>query len=147
MAAAKEELAKGTEHTGSETAAERHEPEFPPITDVKLRRLVSWSVVSLAAVATLSFFAFIAYHATMGRAAPDTWPTVMIDKHFAAMVGTPLSAMTAYSIVSLLKVTNGPIEFEALGFKFRGASGPIILWVFCFLAIGVVFHLLWGNTQ
>jgi hypothetical protein len=48
--------------------------------------------------------------------------------------------------VSLLKVTSGPIEFEAIGFKFRGASGPIVLWVFCFLSIAVAFHLLWPNV-
>lgn len=62
------------------------------------------------------------------------------------MVGTPLAIITAYCLVSLLKVTNGPVEFEAVGFKFRGASGPIVLWVFCFLAIGTMFHLLWGNV-
>lgn len=135
---------KGTESSEVERPEERHEPAHL-ITDVKLRRFVSWAVVSVAAVATLAFFGFLAYHATFGGTAPATWPTAVIEKHFAAMVGTPLAAMTAYSIVSLLKVTNGPIEFEALGFKFRGASGPIILWVFCFLAIGIVFHLLWGN--
>jgi hypothetical protein len=116
------------------------------ISDHKLKRLISWAVVSGTAVATVGFFAFLTYHAVWGKATPETWPTAMIDKHFAAMVGTPLSAMTAYCIVSLLKVTNGPVEFEALGFKFQGASGPIILWVFSFLALGTIFHLLLGNV-
>jgi len=116
------------------------------ISDPKLKRLVSWAVVTGTALATLGFFGFLTFHAIWGKAAPDTWPTAMVNTHFAAMVGTPLSAMTAYCIVSLLKVTSGPVEFEALGFKFQGASGPIILWVFSFLAIGTIFHFLWGNV-
>jgi len=130
----------------SEKPDVRADSSYLSISDPKLKRLVSWAVVSGTAVATLGFFAFLTFHAIWGKAAPDTWPTAMLDKHFAAMVGTPLSAMTAFCIVSLLKVTNGPVEFEALGFKFRGASGPIILWVFSFLAIGTIFHFLWGNV-
>jgi hypothetical protein len=53
-----------------------------------------------------------------------------------------MAATTSFSIVSLFKVTNGPIEFEALGFKFHGASGPVVLWLLCFLAVVVSFHLL-----
>jgi hypothetical protein len=136
----------GPETTGPDKPAAEPESAHASITDAKLRKIISWAVVAVAAIATLSFFGFLAYHAIMGQATANTWPTAAIEKHFAAMVGTPLSAMTAYSIVSLLKVTNGPIEFEALGFKFHGASGPIILWVFCFLAIGIVFHLLWGSV-
>lgn len=136
----------GTEIPEPGKPAAEPEPAHAAITDVKLRRIVSWSVVALAAIGTLSFFGFLTYHAMMGQATANTWPVAAIEKHFAAMVGTPLSAMTAYSIVSLLKVTNGPIEFEALGFKFHGASGPIVLWVFCFLSIGIVFHLLWGSV-
>jgi len=111
-----------------------------------LKRIVSWTLVAGTAAATVSLFSFIFYHAVWGNASPDTWPVVIIQKHFAAIVGTPLSVITSYCLVSLLKVTNGPIEFEAAGFKFRGASGPIVLWLFCFLAIGAVFHLLWGNV-
>jgi hypothetical protein len=35
------------------------------------------------------------------------------------------------------------IEFEAAGFKFRGASGPVVLWIFCYLAIVTSIKLLW----
>lgn len=135
----------GTETPGQDKPAHEHEPAHAAISDAKLRRIISWSGVAATAIATLSFFGFLTYHAIEGQATATTWPTAAIEKHFAAMVGTPLTALTAYSIVSLLKVTNGPIEFEAIGFKFRGASGPIILWLFCFLAIGTIFHLLWGS--
>ena len=126
--------------------SEEHDPNADDSTsDLKLKRLITWAVVAGTAVATVGFFAFLVFHALWGKAAPETWPAVMVEKHFAAMVGTPLSLMTAFCIVSILKVTNGPVEFEALGFKFRGASGPIVLWVFSFLAVGIIFHFLWGN--
>jgi hypothetical protein len=82
----------------------------------------------------------------LGESDPNNWLTKLTKTHYAALVGTPMSAVTAFCIVSLLKVTSGPIEFEALGFKFRGASGPIILWVLCFLAVAAAFHLLWPNV-
>ena len=123
--------------------AERH---HRALSDVQMRRWVSWVTVIGTGIMSAFFFGFLIFQAIWGQAAPDTWLSILLDKHYAAMVGTPLSAVTAFCIVTLLEVTNGPIEFEALGFKFRGASGPIILWVFSFLAVGIVFHLLWGNA-
>jgi hypothetical protein len=71
----------------------------------------------------------------------------LLDERFAAMAGTPLAAVTAFCIVSVLKVTNGPIEFEGFGFKFRGASGPIVLWLLCFGAIACAFYFLWSGQS
>jgi hypothetical protein len=124
------------------TDPERH---HRALSDVQMRRWVSWVTVIGTGIMSAFFFGLLIFQAIWGQAAPDTWLTILLDKHYAAMVGTPLSAVTAFCIVTLLEVTNGPIEFEALGFKFRGASGPIILWVFSFLSVGIVFHLLWGN--
>jgi hypothetical protein len=44
---------------------------------------------------------------------------------------------------SVLRETTGKLEFEALGFKFRGASGPVVLWVLCYFAITLSIKLLW----
>lgn len=63
--------------------------------------------------------------------------------HFAATVGLPSAALSALCIVVFLESSSGPIEFEGLGFKFKGASGPIVLWVLCFLAIAAAIKLLW----
>lgn len=83
------------------------------------------------------------YQTIWGEPEPTNWLTMLTQNNYAALVGTPMSAVTAFCIVSLLKATSGPIEFEALGFKFRGASGPIVLWVLCFLSLVVAFRLLW----
>lgn len=73
----------------------------------------------------------------------DQWIITLAKEHFAAVVGLPASALAALFVVSIFEVTTGPIEFEGFGFKFRGASGPIIFWVICFLAIGGCIKLLW----
>jgi hypothetical protein len=38
-------------------------------------------------------------------------------------------------IVLFLKYSAGPIEFEGLTFRFKGASGPVVLWALVFLVI------------
>lgn len=68
----------------------------------------------------------------------------IVRGHFAATVGLPMAALLAAFIVVGLRHTDGPMKFEGLGFKFEGASGQVILWVFCFLAIAGAIRLLWG---
>jgi hypothetical protein len=38
-------------------------------------------------------------------------------------------------IVLFFKYSSGPIEFEGLTFRFKGASGPVVLWALVFLVI------------
>ena len=57
-----------------------------------------------------------------------------------------MSAISAFCLVALLEISRGPIEFEVMVFKFKGASGPVVLWVFCFLAIIFAVNLLWDNV-
>ena len=66
------------------------------------------------------------------------------EKHFAVVIGLPLSALLSAFIVVALKQSGGPIKFEGLGFKFDGASGQVILWVICFLSISVAIKMLWN---
>jgi len=70
----------------------------------------------------------------------------VISKHFLAVTGIPLSAIAATVVISMFRVTAGRIEFKALGFQFRGASGPVVLWIFCFLAFVSALRILWSAT-
>jgi len=54
-----------------------------------------------------------------------------------------MSALGALCIVLLLRLSSGPLEFKAIGFEFRGASGQVVLWVVCFLAMVASVKLLW----
>ena len=57
----------------------------------------------------------------------------------ASTMGVPISALIALVVVVLLlRTVQGPIEIEILVLKFKGASGPIIMWVLCFSV------LVWG---
>jgi hypothetical protein len=40
-------------------------------------------------------------------------------------------------IILFLRYSAGPIEFEGLSFRFKGASGPVVLWALVFLVIVV----------
>ena len=77
---------------------------------------------------------------------PKNWLINLLKTHYAPLVGTPMSAVTAFCIVSILRVASGPIEFEAFGLKFRGASGPIVLSALCFLSVVTAFHFLWSSS-
>jgi RsiW-degrading membrane proteinase PrsW (M82 family) len=67
----------------------------------------------------------------------------MVENHFAAAFGIVISFVTSLVLVLVLRVEEGPIEVEAFGFKFKGAGGPLILWVVCFLAFVTALRLLW----
>jgi hypothetical protein len=66
-----------------------------------------------------------------------------LRKHLLAVVGLPISVAVAFCLVIILEATSGKVEFKALGFEFKGASGPIVLWVLSFLALVVALRVLW----
>jgi hypothetical protein len=113
------------------------------LSDAKYRRLVTWIAFGGISVLSACCFGFMGYEAIWAKPSPENWFLKLLEKHCAALLGTPA---TAFFVVALLKVTSGPIEFEALGFKFHGASGPIVLWIFSFLAVVTALCLLGGNT-
>ena len=65
-----------------------------------------------------------------------------------AIAYVTFSASLALMLVLLLNYTLGPIEFKGLGFSFKGASGPVVLWVLSFLAIiaglSVIYEMVEG---
>lgn len=65
---------------------------------------------------------------------PEIWRDLAKD-HFAAIVLLPLATMASLLIVMIFRTASGPLEFEGLGFKFKGASGETAMWVVCFLSI------------
>jgi hypothetical protein len=67
----------------------------------------------------------------------------LIQKHVAALICVSMAALLSMCIMILLRCTAGPIEFNVHGFEFKGASGPVVLWVVCFLAIVTAIKLLW----
>ena len=101
------------------------------------KRVIAWLLVILAPLAGGIAIILLAL-----RTPPDLLVRI-IEKQFAVVVGLPLAAVLAAFIVIALRHTEGPIKLKGLGFEFDGASGQVILWVICFLAIAGAIHMLW----
>jgi len=67
----------------------------------------------------------------------------LLERQARAIFGIPMAALSAFCVVWVLEATSGRIEFEVGGLKFRGASGPVVLWVLAFLAFVFAIYLLW----
>ena len=94
-------------------------------------------------VIAVSVFSIIVIVFMMRKGFYSTYYSDIAQKHFAATVGLPMAAAASLFIVLVLRATSGPLEFEGIGFKFRGASGPIVLWLLCFLGIAAALKMLW----
>lgn len=113
-------------------------PSHENAEDVEFRRIVGRIVVvGTFILVPLLFFGLVAVQFGQGY-----WLTISLN-HFPAVIGLPGAAVAAMIIVLIFRNVEGPIEFKVLGLAFSGASGPVILWVFCFLAIVVAIRLLW----
>ncbi len=70
----------------------------------------------------------------------------------AQNIGIPCSAVASFVIVIFLlkalppTVSNGGIELKAFGIEFSGPSGPITLWLLCFLGFVFALRLLRVNA-
>jgi|GEM_PF-1163615 len=112
--------------------------------DARLRKFASWAAV-IGAMAMVAYFAIFMMLQTLKPGDPEnSWIINQFRQNFAATLAVPLSAVAAFCIVTLLRVTTGPIEIEAQGIKFSGASGPIIFWILCFIVIVFGVKILWG---
>lgn len=72
---------------------------------------------------------------------------LLIITHYPVTMGLPFAGIGALALVVLLEYARGPIEFEIPGFKFKGAAGPLVLWVFVYLAITTSVVVLWDSKM
>jgi hypothetical protein len=105
--------------------------------DARQRRAIVWGAASVLGLVLAAFITIwmIGFY--------NVWEPQLIEDHFAAVVGLPAAALAASCIILVFRQTAGPIEFELLGLKLRGAAGPVVLWTLCFLAIAASIKMLW----
>ena len=107
-------------------------------TEEKFRRVAIWLLLGfMLVILSAVFYAFVRH----GQV-EQLWIPIVKD-HFAAIVGLPMAALASLCIVLVLRISSGPIEFEAWGLKFKGAAAPIVFWVLCNLSIAVSIKMLW----
>jgi hypothetical protein len=107
----------------------------------KLKVAVNWLVLVFGALYFCFHVGFVVWHALHNQ----DWLLEQVKSHYAALIGLPFVAFAGVCLVLFLESRyDDPIEFKALGFEFKGASGPIILWAICFLVLSICMKLLWN---
>jgi len=105
------------------------DPSQNPKTESRLASRMAYVVAGFIAVMFAVIFLAAIYNLFFNERG------AILRDHFVAIIGMPVSATLALLLVVVLRQTSGPIEIEGFGFKFKGVSGPMIMWVICFLAM------------
>jgi hypothetical protein len=100
-------------------------------------RVVTLGASILAIVVVVTLELIYLFHVKV-----DVW-TAEVKEHFAAIIGLKAAVIVSFIMVVLLRQMEGPIEFEAVGMKFKGAAGQVILWAFCVVVLSLCAKLLW----
>ena len=111
-----------------------------PPGDATLRRL------SYLAAITASFLgALVVAVSILGTFRSDIeFRRLVFHDHACAVLGFPISTLNSFVLVLVLQATSGPVEFKAFGVEFKGAGGPLVVYVFVFAVTVGAFKLLWG---
>lgn len=99
---------------------------------------LTFIIAVFGVLAAFGLFFFLLISEWSNRA----WSEIVFG-HFQATIGLPAAALAAFVVVALFRTTEGKIKFSGLSFHFEGASGPIVMWVMCFLATITGIKLLW----
>jgi hypothetical protein len=58
------------------------------------------------------------------------------------VLGIPWAGGASLVVVLILRSSFGTAGFKVFGFEFKGASGPTVMWVLCFLAYALAMRVL-----
>jgi hypothetical protein len=105
-----------------------------------LRRVMGWSIV----FAGTGFVSWFGYEVFFGSLRDIVFG--MARQHYVTVVGLPCSGLGALFIVLLLRNVAGAVQFRVLTLEFKGASGPIIMWILCFLSLTLAMVKTWDLT-
>lgn len=124
------------------SSEQKPSPDVLPFSEKEPSRRVQDSMLLVAS--GIGLLGLLTYSWMMlDRAFPSDTLVLLGKSHPLFLMATPSSATMSIIVVSLFRATSGPLEFEGFGFKFRGASGPLVLWIFTFLACVGAMRLLW----
>jgi hypothetical protein len=109
---------------------------------LKPKDLLAWTIAvgsSVVLVAGICAFLIDLYHADFSRLEAGLafeGGLVMLPPLVQIALVLGWAAVPATVLILLFNASRGRIEFSALGVKFKGPAGPIVLWVVTFLATG-----------
>jgi hypothetical protein len=105
----------------------------------KIRVVFGWMVHALTTAGGLFIWVYLAILVLR----PNSWLHPIMKQHFAAVFGIPIAATIALAVVTLLRISAGPLMFEVWGLKVSGAAGEALFWVLCFLSIVLALYTLY----
>lgn len=103
----------------------------------RLRKWMSWTTTIGLALFTIVIGIMVVLAGFRGF-----W-NVAVREHLPSVIGLPIAAISALVIVTVLRTVAGPIECKVLAFELKGAAGPIIMWMLCFLAMTLAIMKTW----
>jgi hypothetical protein len=105
---------------------------------MKPRNVVAWSCAVFFAFA-LGMFGYFLFMDLRYSSFPRLEALLGIrNPIIQAILVAVAAAIPSTFLVFLVQSTRGPLEFTVLEVTFRGPSGPILLWIGCFLAVSFV---------
>lgn len=116
------------------TAPDNHSAGITP----GLQRMITGSIFVIGSVFATTVMVIALYFAIQEGVFP-----LIVKEHFVGVFGPPIATVASMLLVLAFRVVVGPMEFKALGVEFKGASGPVILWCFCFLLQILALSILW----
>jgi hypothetical protein len=67
----------------------------------------------------------------------------VIIRQFLATIVFPSACFAALVVVMVLDQASGNVEFSGLGFQFKGAAAPLVMWAMLILVMAISLRLLW----
>lgn len=131
-----EETGNGTLASGDSAPATAASSSPPPL----IRKAVTLLSLGFGPVLALVTY----YPLVLAVLEHQQWLYVIFSEHYDVIFGLPSAALLSFMIVVISEARFDSIEIEISNVvKFRGASGPIILWILCFLSVTFAIKLLW----
>lgn len=66
----------------------------------------------------------------------------LVESDPRLVLGVPWAGGASLVVILILRSSFGIAEFKMFGVEFKGASGPTVMWVFCFLAYALAMRVL-----
>ena len=104
-----------------------------------VRKTIVWLVLVGSIIYVITLIAFVAEYGPALK---------LLGSEPTYTIGLPIAAFVAFAIICVFetwapspKNAEHKVEFKAFGLMFSGPSGPVILWILCYLALVASTHI------
>lgn len=137
----------------TKTLCEEIEKLYVTTSRNKTRNRILYGTLSALLIYFLSGFSFLVWGAICKRnydpnSENKIWMLSLLIREYKAIVLIPIFVGIAILLVLIFEQIAGNIELKFYDqFYFKGASGPIIFWILCFLTLVTGLNRLWVGDK